>query len=89
MHRLRTLAIALLLLTALYNVVEGIIAIISGVRAESLTLVAFGADSYLEVPSSGASPIATRRLVSGRSSGRCASSAGPSSSWPPPWRSRV
>ena len=54
MHRLRRLAVALLILTALYNVAEGVIAIASGLRAESLTLLAFGADSYLEVLAAGA-----------------------------------
>lgn len=44
----------LILLTAAYNVVEGIVAVTSGLRAESLTLVAFGADSYLEVLAAGA-----------------------------------
>ena len=48
------LAVALLLLTALYNIGEGIIAIVSGLRARSLTLLAFGADSYLEVLAAGA-----------------------------------
>lgn len=45
----RRLAMALLAVTAVYNVGEGIVAIISGVMAGSLTLLAFGADSYLEV----------------------------------------
>lgn len=45
----RRLAMVLLGLTAAYNVAEGIIAIGSGLVAGSLTLVAFGADSYLEV----------------------------------------
>jgi divalent metal cation (Fe/Co/Zn/Cd) transporter len=40
---------ALLVVTVLYNVVEGVIAIVSGVAAGSLALIAFGADSYLEV----------------------------------------
>lgn len=39
----------LVLATLLYNVAEGIIAIWAGVRAGSISLVAFGADSYLEV----------------------------------------
>ncbi len=39
----------LLLLTILYNVVEGVIAFWSGIAASSVALVAFGADSYLEV----------------------------------------
>lgn len=43
------LAIGLLIATAVYNVFEGAIAITSGLAADSITLVAFGADSYLEV----------------------------------------
>ncbi len=39
----------LLLLTILYNVVEGVIALWSGIAAGSIALVAFGADSYIEV----------------------------------------
>ena len=39
----------LLLVTILYNVVEGVIAIWSGIAAGSFALVFFGADSYLEV----------------------------------------
>lgn len=51
MSQLRTypLAFALLALTLFYNVVEGVIAIASGLRAGSLVLLSFGADSYLEV----------------------------------------
>lgn len=49
MQPLRKLAVLLLVCTALYNVSEGALAITSGVRAHSLTLIAFGADSYLEV----------------------------------------
>ena len=37
------------MLTILYNVVEGVIALWSGVTAGSIALVAFGADSYIEV----------------------------------------
>ncbi|HLA19217.1 MAG TPA: hypothetical protein VJ253_07835 [Dehalococcoidia bacterium] len=44
----------LLIATALYNVGEGIIAIWSGVAAGSLALIAFGADSYLEVAAASA-----------------------------------
>jgi divalent metal cation (Fe/Co/Zn/Cd) transporter len=44
-----SLAVGLILVTAAYNVLEGAIAIASGVHAHSLTLTAFGADSYLEV----------------------------------------
>ena len=39
----------LLLVTILYNVVEGVIALWSGITAGSIALVAFGADSYIEV----------------------------------------
>jgi divalent metal cation (Fe/Co/Zn/Cd) transporter len=39
----------LLCATVVYNVVEGVIAIWSGIAAGSLALVAFGADSYIEV----------------------------------------
>jgi divalent metal cation (Fe/Co/Zn/Cd) transporter len=47
-------AVLLLVLTALYNIGEGVLAIVSGVEAQSLTLLAFGADSYLEVVAAGA-----------------------------------
>ena len=49
-----TVAVALILVTAVYNVFEGLIAITSGLHAGSLTLTAFGADSYLEVLAAGA-----------------------------------
>ena len=39
----------LLLVTILYNIVEGVIALWSGIAAGSVALVAFGADSYIEV----------------------------------------
>ena len=39
----------LVLGTLVYNLAEGVIAIWSGLQARSLALVAFGADSYLEV----------------------------------------
>ena len=39
----------LLVITVLYNVVEGVIALWSGIAAGSIALVAFGADSYIEV----------------------------------------
>ena len=39
----------LLVVTILYNIVEGIIALWSGIVAGSIALVAFGADSYIEV----------------------------------------
>ncbi len=43
------LAKGLLIATILYNVAEGVIAVWSGIVAGSIALVAFGADSYLEV----------------------------------------
>ena len=43
------LARLLLIATILYNIVEGVIAIWSGIVAGSIALLAFGADSYLEV----------------------------------------
>ena len=52
--RFRPLAFALLLFTLLYNVGEGVVSVLSGIDAGSLTLVAFGADSYLEVLAAGA-----------------------------------
>ena len=42
-------AVALLGVTVLYNLVEGVLAVLSGLAAGSLTLIAFGADSYIEV----------------------------------------
>jgi len=39
----------LLVVTILYNVVEGVIALWLGIAAGSIALVAFGADSYIEV----------------------------------------
>jgi divalent metal cation (Fe/Co/Zn/Cd) transporter len=50
----RRLAVLLLVATAAYNLAEGVVALASGLAAESLTLVAFGADSYLEVLAAGA-----------------------------------
>ena len=47
-------AVLLLAFTLLYNVGEGMVAVVSGLRAGSLTLLAFGADSYLEVAAAGA-----------------------------------
>ncbi|GAB4329780.1 MAG: hypothetical protein Kow0010_14450 [Dehalococcoidia bacterium] len=52
--RARKAASFLLLFTLLYNVFEGIVALWSGVEAGSIVLVAFGADSYLEVAAAGA-----------------------------------
>ncbi len=43
------LAAVLVAVTLLYNVFEGAVAVASGLHAHSLTLVAFGADSYVEV----------------------------------------
>src|SRR5437016_2186782 len=47
-------AVVLLVLTALYNIGEGAAAIATGAHAHSLTLLVFGADSYLEVLAAGA-----------------------------------
>jgi len=46
---MRRTAKSLLLFTILYNVAEGVVAIAAGVAAGSISLIAFGADSYLEV----------------------------------------
>lgn len=54
MNRFFRLAVALLAMTILYNTAEGALAIASGLGAHSLTLLAFGADSYLEVLAAGA-----------------------------------
>ncbi|MFN0148584.1 MAG: cation transporter [Dehalococcoidia bacterium] len=43
------LAFFLLGVTLLYNVVEGLLAITSGLQADSIVLITFGMDSYLEV----------------------------------------
>jgi len=43
----------LLLFTIAYNLVEGVVAITAGVVAGSIALIAFGADSYLEVAAAG------------------------------------
>jgi divalent metal cation (Fe/Co/Zn/Cd) transporter len=48
------IAVALVVFTLAYNVFEGIVAIVSGLRADSIVLVAFGADSYVEVLAAGA-----------------------------------
>ena len=45
----RRLAISLLWLTAAWNVVEGIVAVTSGILARSVALVGFGFDSFIEV----------------------------------------
>ncbi len=52
-HR-TSLAVLLLSLTLAYNVFEGAASIFAGVNAHSLTLIAFGSDSYLEVLAAGA-----------------------------------
>ena len=44
----------LLIITILWNVGEGVVAIIAGLSAGSLALIAFGADSYLEVAAASA-----------------------------------
>ena len=46
MHRT---AKSLLLFTIIYNIAEGVVAVWAGIAAGSISLVAFGADSYLEV----------------------------------------
>src|SRR5512141_1740590 len=45
----RSVAVSLIAITVVYNVGEGLVSIWSGWTANSLTLLAFGADSYLEV----------------------------------------
>lgn len=42
------IARSLLAFTILYNVAEGVLALLAGIRAGSVALVAFGADSYIE-----------------------------------------
>jgi divalent metal cation (Fe/Co/Zn/Cd) transporter len=46
---MRRTAKSLLLFTIIYNVAEGVVAIWAGIFAGSISLIAFGADSYLEV----------------------------------------
>jgi divalent metal cation (Fe/Co/Zn/Cd) transporter len=48
------LAFLLLAVTLVYNVAEGAIALASGIAAESLVLITFGADSYVEVAAASA-----------------------------------
>lgn len=55
------LARTLLVVTILYNIAEGVIAIWAGVVAGSVALVGFGADSYLEVAA--ASAVLWRTLI--------------------------
>jgi len=50
----RRLAFALLVITLAYNAAEGALSIFAGVEAESIVLLSFGADSYLEVAAAGA-----------------------------------
>src|SRR5512141_2892731 len=45
----RSVAVSLITVTVIYNVGEGLVSIWSGWTSGSLTLLAFGADSYLEV----------------------------------------
>ena len=52
-HALRW-AVLLVGATLTYNIFEGVISVVSGLRAHSLTLVAFGVDSYIEVLAAGA-----------------------------------
>ena len=47
--RLYPVAFVLLALTLLYNASEGVIAIVSGIHADSIVLLSFGADSFIEV----------------------------------------
>ena len=49
----RRLALALLWLTVGWNVVEGVIAVASGVMAGSVALIGFGLDSFIEVTAAG------------------------------------
>ena len=58
---------SLLMVTVLYNLAEGVIAFYSGVEAGSLALIAFGADSYLEVAA--ASAVLWRLLIADEEQG--------------------
>jgi divalent metal cation (Fe/Co/Zn/Cd) transporter len=51
---LRRTAFALLFVTVAYNVLEGVLAIVAGISAGSLSLIAFGFDSYIEVAAASA-----------------------------------
>jgi divalent metal cation (Fe/Co/Zn/Cd) transporter len=53
-HAAKRMAFVLLGITIAYNLAEGVVAIWSGLAAGSIVLVAFGADSYLEVAAAGA-----------------------------------
>lgn len=48
-RRFERLAIGLASFTILWNVIEGIVAIVAGAEAESVALVGFGLDSFVEV----------------------------------------
>ena len=63
-------ALALIALTALYNLVEGVIAVATGIEAGSITLLAFGADSYVEVAA--AAVIGWRLLIRDEDRGEAA-----------------
>ena len=52
--RALSLARLLLMFTILYNIAEGVVAFWSGISAGSIALIAFGADSYLEVAAASA-----------------------------------
>jgi divalent metal cation (Fe/Co/Zn/Cd) transporter len=47
------MAVLLLITTVAYNAAEGALSILAGIRADSVVLLAFGADSYLEVCAAG------------------------------------
>lgn len=53
-RRVHSAAVWLIAITVVYNIGEGLVSIWSGWTAGSLTLLAFGADSYLEVLAAGA-----------------------------------
>jgi divalent metal cation (Fe/Co/Zn/Cd) transporter len=59
--RVSRLAVLLLAVTIAYNVAEGVLALASGIEAGSVALIAFGADSYLEVAA--ASAVLWRLLI--------------------------
>lgn len=48
------LVVALLVVTVGYNALEGVASIAAGFKADSIVLITFGADSYLEVGAAGA-----------------------------------
>jgi divalent metal cation (Fe/Co/Zn/Cd) transporter len=51
---MRRFGVTLIIVTLVYNVVEGALSILAGLDAESVVLLSFGADSYLEVLAAGA-----------------------------------